>query len=138
MSNDTVQQIVDELMPIFQATEDVLNEWTEDGNIQFPALLGRIAIKLNWSDKQIRENDPFVRKYVRANKAWYVTRGAHGGIMKAADRQKKEELKLAKFVAKKQMEEALEALAAAAKMNADSLAKSNDSSSKEDDDISGL
>lgn len=115
MSNETIQEVIDDLLPIFQATEQALNEWTGDGNLQFPVLLGMIALRLNWNEKDVRENDPFVRKYVRKNKNWYVTRGAHGGIMKASDRQKKEAVKIAKDIAKKQIEEALEAKEIAAK-----------------------
>lgn len=115
MSNDTAQEVINDLLPIFQATEDALNEWTGEGNLQFPILLGMIAVRLNWDEKQVRENDPFVRKYVRKNSDWYVTRGAHGGIMKATDRNKKESIKLAKDLVKKQMQEALEAKEQAAK-----------------------
>ena len=115
MSNDTAQEVIDDLLPIFQATERVLNEWTGDGNLQFPVLLVKVALLLNWDDKQIRENDPFVRKYVRKNKDWHVTRGAHGGIMRASDKQKKEDLRIAKDFAKKQIEAALEPKEAAAK-----------------------
>jgi hypothetical protein len=118
MSSDTAQEVIDDLLPIFQATEQVLNEWTSEGNLQFPALLVKVALKLNWDDKQIRENDPFVRKYVRKNKDWHVTRGAHGGIMRASDKQKKEDLKIAKEFAKKQIEEALKAKDLAMKASA--------------------
>jgi hypothetical protein len=115
MSNETAQEVMDDLLPIFQATEQVLNEWTGEGNLQFPNLLAKIALRLNWSAKDARENDPFVRKYVRKNKDWYVTRGAHGGIMRAAEWQKKDAIKIAKDIAKKQMQEALEAKELAAK-----------------------
>ena len=119
MSNETIQIVIDDLLPIFQATEQILNEWTGDGNLQFPVLLGMIAVRLNWDEKMVRENDPFVRKYVRKNTDWYVTRGAGGGIMRATDKQKRDGLKLAKDIAKKQIEEALEAKALAAKIASD-------------------
>lgn len=114
MSNDTAQAVINDLMPIFQAIEESLNEWSGEGNLQFPVLLGMVAVRLNWDEKQVRENDPFVRKYVRSNTDWYVTRGAHGGIMRASDRQKKEAIIQAKELAKKQMKEALEAKEVAA------------------------
>lgn len=113
MSNPTAQKVLDELTQLFQATDAALSEWSGEGNLQFPILLGMMAVKLNWDEKQVRENDPFVRKYVRNHPDWYVTRGAHGGIMRSSERQKKEELKSAKDLAKKQMQEALEAKAAA-------------------------
>lgn len=115
MSNETAQEVIDDLMPIFQATEEALNEWKGEGNLQFPVLLGMVAVRLNWDEKQVRENDPFVRKFVRKNKDWYVTRGAHGGIMKASERQKKEAALLAKEEAKKQIGAALEAKELASK-----------------------
>jgi hypothetical protein len=69
---------------------------------------------LNWDEKQLREADPFVRKYVRSHPDWHVTRGAHGGIMRASEKQKKEAAKAAKELASKQMKDAIEAKAAAA------------------------
>jgi hypothetical protein len=115
MSNGTSQKVIDDLLPIFQATEQALNEWNGEGNLQFPVLLGMVAVRLNWDEKQVRENDPFIRKYVRNHDDWHVTRGAHGGIMRASDKQKKESLKTAKDAAKKQIEEALQAKELAAK-----------------------
>jgi len=116
MSNDPVKEkVLLELGELFDVTNQALSEWTGEGNLQFPQLLGAIAMKLNWNEKQVREADPFVRKYVRSNPDWYVTRGAHGGIMRASERQKKEAVRLEKELAKKQMQEALEAKAAAAK-----------------------
>jgi pyruvate-formate lyase-activating enzyme len=78
-----------------------------------------IAMKLNLDEKQVKEMDPFVRKYVRSHPEWYVTRGAHGGIMKASDKQKKEAAKEAKDLAKKQMQEALEAKVASQNVSRD-------------------
>lgn len=112
MSNKT-QMAAEKLIPIFQATDEALNEWVGEGNLQFPVLLGMIAVKLNWNDKQVREYDPFVRYYVRNNAEWYVTRGAHGGIMRVSDKQKKEADRLAKVAAKEQVKAAIEAKAAA-------------------------
>lgn len=113
MNNDTIQKVLDELVPIFQAADTALNEWTGDGNLQFPVLLGMMAVKLNWDEKQVREADPLVRIYVRRHPDWFVTRGAHGGIMRSAEKQKKEAAKLAKDIAKKQMADAVEAKLAA-------------------------
>lgn len=115
MSDDTVKQkVLDELSELFDVTDRVLSEWTGDGNLQFPALLLRMAAKMNWSDKQMREVDPFVRKYVRSHPDWYVTRGAHGGIMRASEKQKKEAVKAAKDLVRKQLQNELEAKVAAA------------------------
>ena len=122
--NKTVQDVIDKLSPLFQATDDVLNDWNGEGNLQFPVLLGMMAVKLNWDEKQVRENDPLVRYYVRNNPDWYVTRGAHGGIMRSVEKQKKEDVRLAKEAAKAQMQAAIDAKVAA---SATAAAKSSDS-----------
>ncbi len=114
--NITIEKVLDGLSQIFQMTDTVLNEWgssEKSENLQFPVLLGMIALRMNWDEKQTREADPFVRKYVRSHSDWTVTRGAHGGIMKTSDKLKKEELRAAKDAAKKKMIEAIEAVASA-------------------------
>lgn len=107
--NDIVQSTLEKLSVVFAVTDEVLNEWVSDNNLQFPVLLGMIAIKMNWDEKQVREADPLVRFFVRNNPDWYVTRGAHGGIMRATDRQKKELAKTNKDAVKKQMQAIIEA-----------------------------
>lgn len=107
--------LLDNLMSLFKSTDEVLNEWTGDGNLQFPVLLTMMAVKLNWNEKQIREADPLIRYYIRNSPDWYVTRGAHGGIMKASEKQKKEAVLAAKEAAKASMKAAIEAKALAAK-----------------------
>ena len=116
MNNETTQKVINDLLPVFEATELALNEWKGEGNLQFPILLGMVAIRLNWDEKQVRENDPFIRKYVRNHSEWHVTRGAHGGIMRSSDKQKKESVKLAKEEAKKTIELALQAKELASKL----------------------
>lgn len=98
----------DRLIPIFDTIEKCLNEWTGDGCLQVPNLIGMLAVRLNWDEKQVRENDPIVRWYVRNHNDWYVTRGAHGGIMKLEDKKKKEELKAAKDALKAEMKAQIE------------------------------
>jgi hypothetical protein len=116
MSNDVINKIIDDLLPIFQATDQALNEWTSEGNLQFPTLLASLAVKLNWDEKQIREADPLVRMYVRRHPDCYVTRGAHGGIMRRSERQKKEAIKDAAKAAKDILKQQIEAKATAAKV----------------------
>lgn len=108
MSN-TVQNVLDKLSTVFETTEEMLNEWNGEGCLQFPALMASIAVKLNWDEKQVREADPLVRYYVRNNANWHVTRGAHGGIMRLSDKQKKEAAKQAKDALKSQMKASIEA-----------------------------
>lgn len=104
-----IKSVTDKLEPIFKATDEALNEWKGDGNLQFPTLMAMLSVKMNWDTKQVREADPFVRYFVRHHPEWYVTRGAHGGIMKASDKQKKELAKQAKNTAKELIKAALEA-----------------------------
>jgi hypothetical protein len=98
--SDVIEPTLENLRALFKATEQALSEWTGEGNLQFPVLLGRMALAQNWNDKQVREADPFVRYYVRNHSDWHVTRGAHGGIMRASEKQKKEAVKAAKEAAR--------------------------------------
>lgn len=107
MSN--ISTVLDNLSEIFQTTEDTLSDWRGDGNLQFPALMGMLALKLNWTDKDMREADPLVRYYVRRHPDWYVTRGAHGGIQRMSEKKKKDAQKQAKEDAKRKMQEAIDA-----------------------------
>lgn len=107
--NDTIQKVTESLTVIFSATEEALNDWKGDGCLQIPTLITSLALKLNWDEKQIRENDPIVRYYVRNNPEWHVTRGAHGGIMRVADKNKKEADRISKQAAKEQVKAAIEA-----------------------------
>jgi hypothetical protein len=109
---NTVQDVLDKLSPVFQATEEMLNEWNGEGCLQFPVLMASVAVKLGLNEKQVRETDPLVRYYVRNNPNWYVTRGAHGGIMRVSDRKSKEDARAAKAALKAQMRAAIESKAA--------------------------
>lgn len=120
--NRNIQTQIDELTPIWTATDEVLDDWKGEGCLQLPILMGMLAVKFNWSDKQMRENDPFVRRYLRHHDKWHVTRGAHGGIMRLSDKQKKDAEKEAKDLARKQVETAV--AAKAAQMTAASLVAS--------------
>jgi hypothetical protein len=111
--SDTINDNLETLRALFQSIDQALNEWTGEGNLQVPVLLGMMAVRFNWNEKQVRENDPFVRFHVRNHPDWHITRGAGGGIMRASEKQKKEAIRLAKELAKKQMADALEAQAAA-------------------------
>jgi hypothetical protein len=109
MSEDMIEETLEEHRALYKATNAVLEDWVGDGNLQFPVLLGMMAVKLNWDEKQVRKNDPLVRDYVRRHPKWHVTRGAHGGIMRKETQQKKESSKLENELNKKQIREAIEA-----------------------------
>jgi hypothetical protein len=119
MSNPTdIQNFLDEQAPYLSVVEEVLNEWTGEGCLQFPTLMGSVQLKLGWDDKTSRAKEPIIREFVRNHSTWYVTRGAHGGIMRRAEKQKKEAEKAAKEKAKAELTAAIEAEAARKKAEA--------------------
>lgn len=109
MSNKSVDNTLDKIKEVLQFVEESLSEWTGSGNLQFPVLIQMIAVKANWDEKQLRLNDALVRYHIRNHDDWHVTRGAHGGIMRKTDKQKKDAEKLAKETAKNQVKAALAA-----------------------------
>lgn len=108
-----IQSYLDSKVPMFQIVDEVLNDWSGEGCLQFPVLMGTVTAKLGWIGKEgekiARANEPIIRDYVRNHPDWYVTRGAHGGIMRASEKQKKEEARLAKEKARAELTAALEA-----------------------------
>ena len=121
MSNNMITSILDDLTEVFNATDDALNDWKGDGNLQFPLLVQMMAVKMNWDEKQMREADPLIRYYVRKHPDWYVTRGAHGGIMKTADKLKKDSAKVAKASIKDQLKVQIDAKVAQSVTTTDSI-----------------
>jgi len=119
MSNPK-QSFMDDTSSLYDVVIEALNEWHGEGCLQFPALLSTLAVKLNWNETQVREYDPVVRIIVRRHPDWHVTRGAHGGIMRASEKQKKEDAKAAKDRAKAELQAAL-----AAKIKAATPAQDN-------------
>lgn len=113
-----IQSFLDSKIPMLLVVDEVLGDWNGEGCYQFPALLGQIKLKMGWDDKQLRVNDPIIRDYVRSHSDWYVTRGAHGGIMKASEKQKKEAESEAKRKAKEEINAALDAEVARKKAEA--------------------
>jgi len=116
MSNPK-QSILDDFSSVFDAVDEALSEWQGEGCLQFPTLMGSIAVKRNWNESQVREYDSVVRIYVRRHPEWHVTRGAHGGIMRASEKQAKEKIKSEKERAKAEVKAALEAKLAANNSN---------------------
>lgn len=114
MSADTINSVLDELKGVFEVTDEILADWNGTSNLQFPDLVGMLAVKLNWDTTQVRSIDPIVRYYVRRHPDWYVTRGAKGGIMRISDKQKKDAVKNARSSAKEQLKAQLDAKVATA------------------------
>lgn len=98
--SDNVKKAIEKFESIAKATEEALNGWSGEGCLQFPTLLGIMAVQFNWDEQEVRKNDPLVRFFIREHDDWHVTRGAHGGIMRMSDKQKKESARLAKTIAK--------------------------------------
>jgi hypothetical protein len=110
MSNNQARtDILNDLDSVFEIVDECLSEWKGDENLQFPILVPMVALKAKWDDKEMRYYDPIIRFYVRKHPDWHVTRGAHGGIMPATEKQKKDAAKLAKETAKAQVKAALAA-----------------------------
>jgi hypothetical protein len=103
-----VEEALTNMKPILEATEEALIEYNSDENYKIPELIGAVALKLNWNEADIRANEHIVRHYVRNNKEWYVTRGAHGGAQRISVRDAKEEAKKAKVAAKADLRAAIE------------------------------
>ena len=106
---DNINNAIDGLVSIFTAADEELHSYSFNTNLQFPTLMGLLAVRLNWDEKQVRENDPIVRYFVRTHKEFHITRGAHGGIMRMKDKQQKEAAQAAKNAAKEQIRAAIEA-----------------------------
>ena len=119
--NENIDNVIQQIIPIWKAAEEELERWTSEGNLQFPDLLEKLAANQNWTDKQLREYDPLVRFYVRRHPKFHVTRGAHGGIMRRSDKDKKDLAKTLKESLKKQMQEEL--VQRVAEMSAKLIAK---------------
>jgi len=112
MGNNHRQLILDKFDSIFKTAEEILSEWTGSGNLQFPIFMGMIAIKMNWDTKQIRRSDPILRFYIKEHPDWNLTKGAHGGIQRMTDKQKKDAIVVAKNDVKNQLKVFIEAKAA--------------------------
>jgi hypothetical protein len=102
-------KLIEEFAKLSETVDEVLNDWHGEGNLQFPNLMTMMATKLNWDEKKTRECDPIVRYCVRNHPDWYVTRGAHGGIMRVSDKKSKETSKTTKATLKAQMKAEIEA-----------------------------
>lgn len=123
MSNIAIQSFLDGQIPYLAIVDEVLNEWNGEGCLQFPTLMGTVSARLGWIGKEgekiARAKEPIIREYVRTHPDWHVTRGAHGGIMRASEKQKKEEAKAAKEKAKAELNAALDAEVARKKAEAE-------------------
>jgi hypothetical protein len=107
--SETIDKNLQTLRVLFEQVDEILDGWTKQVNLQVPVLLGMMAVRYNWDEKKVRENDPMVRFHLRNHPDWYVSRGAHGGIMPSSEKQKKDVALLTKASVKKQIQEVVEA-----------------------------
>lgn len=107
--SDAIDNNLQTIQRLWQQTEEVLSEWTGEGNLQVPVLLGMMAVRFNWNEKQVRDFDPMIRFHLRNHPDWYMTRGVKGGIQRASERQKKEAALQARALVKQQMQAVLDA-----------------------------
>lgn len=117
-----IQSYLDSKVSMFEIVDEVLDAWSGEGCLQFPNLMGPVIDKMGWigeeGKKIARANEPIIRDYVRNHPNWHVTRGAHGGIMRASEKQKKEDAKAAKEKAKADLQASIEAELLRKKMSA--------------------
>lgn len=108
-----IQSFLDDQVPYLLVVDEILNDWSGEGCLQFPTLMAILNTKLGWvgkeGEKTSRAKEPIIREYVRTHPDWHVTRGAHGGIMRASEKQKKEEARAAKEKAKAEVAAAIQA-----------------------------
>ncbi len=110
-----IQNYFDSLAPLFQVVDEVLNDYTGDKCYQLPLLLMNVSAKMNWDaeGKQLRAKDPIIRHYIKNHPDWDITRGAHGGVVRRAENEKKKAAIKAKLeaieAAKKDISAALDA-----------------------------
>lgn len=107
--NDPADSFLNGLRPTLKLVDEILESWNGEGCYKVPDLIGALSLKLNWDADQARRNDPVIRFFLKDHPMWYVTRGAHGGIMKRADWQKKQFAAAAKQKAKEEIKAALAA-----------------------------
>jgi hypothetical protein len=107
--SDTIDNNLETLRVLFEKVDQVLDDWKGKGNLQVPILLGMMAVRFNWNEKEVREYDPFVRFHIHNHSSWIVIRGAGGGIMRMSEKQKKESILMEKFLAKQQIASAIDA-----------------------------
>jgi hypothetical protein len=111
---DKKQNTLDKVSAICDATDDALASYTGNDNIQLPVLVGMVAARMGWNTKQLRENDPIVRFYIRNHPDYAITKGPHGGVIPRAVWEKKQVVKNAKAAAKIEMQAKLDEMVLAA------------------------
>jgi len=117
---NSMQAYFDSKTELLSVVEDCLRSWQGEGCYQIPDLLQNVQDKMGWGNddvgkKLLKDNDPIIRDYIRQSSEWCIERGAKGGVMRRADKLKKEVILLYKKKMKDQIEAELNAKVAALK-----------------------
>lgn len=122
MQNINMQAYFNQQVSLFTMVEDFLSAWDWDKNktCQLPILLKHLQEQNNWLKKEQNAKDPLIRDYLRSHIYYDISRGAFGGIILRAVKQKRdaeiETKKAAIEAAKKEINASFEA-----KINADTF-----------------
>ena len=74
---------IDNCYNVFSLTQEFLNDWVSDKNIQFSKILEFVCVKLSITDAlRIKESDNLIRMFVRKHPDWHIIKGNKGGIMR--------------------------------------------------------
>jgi hypothetical protein len=95
--------------PIFTFIDAILGNWKDEGCYKLPILLEQLTEEFQWTEEQFLAKDPVVRDYLRNHPVYYVRRGAHGGIGRRAEKNKKDQQLEARKQAKAEVLAAIEA-----------------------------
>jgi hypothetical protein len=104
-----MQSYFNSYVSIFLFVDNVLQSWVGEGCYKLPLLLEQVSDQFQWNEEQFRAKDPVVRDYLRNHEHYYVTRGAHGGVGRRTDLDKKEAVLRNKKQAKDDIMSAIEA-----------------------------
>ena len=104
------QNAVDKAMDLWKFVDEALSEYTGTDNLQLPTLMEILMAKMGLDVKQFRKLDALVRFYISEDHPdWVSRRGAHGGVMRRADVQKKAQDILNKMLEKNKLKAVIEA-----------------------------
>lgn len=103
-----IDDVLNKAKLIFEEVESVLSEHNDDTCYKVPSLIKVLAVKLDWSEKQSRQNDQLIRFFLRDHSEYFITQGAKGGIQRKAVKAKKEQDKLLKDKLKEELKQIVE------------------------------
>lgn len=106
---DTIQENLVKAQSVWQLVKQVMSEYTGSENLREKTLLNKMAGVAGWDQKEMLNVEPLVQFYLRNNPDWTIVRGRSGGVVSKPEADKRAAVKEAKALAKKEMQEVLEA-----------------------------